>query len=274
MKNKWTLRRILAIAGIVLLLAMYAAAFISAFMKSESARMLFRASIACTIIVPVMLYVFLMVARVIKPRKSPLIDTIIFDVGMVLVDFPWYEHLKSLGFSEETISLFWGNPVFSDLWREFDLGNLPDEEIRQRFLEAFPGHEDDIRRFLDSIDDCLKIYPYTLDWLAGLKRCGYRLYVVSNWSDHMYRRLEETGDIAFTAYMDDCIWSYRHHLVKPDPEIFRLLRDTCHIDPGRAVFIDDMEKNTASAASLGFNTITFKGYEDTRKKLASVGVKW
>ncbi len=274
MKQKWTPRRILALIGIALILAMYIVAFIFAFMKSESAQMVFRAAIACTILVPVILYVFLMVAKVVKPQKSPLIDSIIFDVGCVLIDFPWKEHLKEQGFSDEIIGLLWNNEKFSSLWREFDLGIQSDEEIRHQFLEAFPEHRDEIARFLDCIDDCLHLYAYSLDWLAGLKYYGYKLYVVSNWSEHMYKHIEETGDIAFTSYMDGCIWSFQQHLAKPDPKIFELVRDKYNIDPKRAVFIDDMEKNTAAAASVGFNTITFKNYEDAKRKLKSVGVKW
>ena len=274
MKNKFTLRRILAIVGIALLLVMYVIAFIFAFMKSESAQAVFRAAIACTILIPVICYAFLLVAHVVRPQKSPLIDTLVFDVGCVLVDFPWLEHLRAQGIPDETIYFFWENETFQKIWREFDLGNLTYEEIHQLFLDAFPDRQDELNQFLDSIKGCLALYPYTLSWLAGLKQHGYKLYVLSNWSDFLYKQLEETGQLAFTAYMDGCLWSYQHHIIKPDPKIFELIRDTYHIDPKRAVFIDDRSENTAAAAGVGFNTITFKDYEDTRRKLKAVGVRW
>ncbi|MDO4478141.1 MAG: HAD family phosphatase [Lachnospiraceae bacterium] len=274
MKSKMTVRRLLAIAGIILLLLMYILAFVFAMIDSPQAAVLFRASIACTILVPIFLYVFLMVARTVRPSKSPLIDTIVFDVGNVLIDFDFEREIRAKNYPQEVNDIFFGNEVFNSLWREYDLGNLSDEEIRRRFLETFPDHTEEVSFVLDNAESWLHIFPYTMDWLASLKQRGYRLYVLSNWSDHMYRHIESTGESAFTAYMDGCLWSYQHHLTKPDPAIYRKLASMFNIDPKRAVFIDDMKENTAAAAKEGFNTITFKDLEDTRQKLRSVGVKW
>ncbi len=75
MKNA---KRILAIAAVVLLLGMYFITFIFALGKSEAAGAFFRGSLAMTIIVPILLYAFLLVAKVIRPSKSALIDAVIF----------------------------------------------------------------------------------------------------------------------------------------------------------------------------------------------------
>ena len=96
-------KQVLAIIAIVLLLGMYVAAFVLAFMKSEHAQILFRAALGATILVPVLLYLVLMVARMLKPAKSAVIDAIIFDLGLVLIDWPWEEHAASVGISEEAI---------------------------------------------------------------------------------------------------------------------------------------------------------------------------
>ncbi len=75
MKNA---KRILAIAAIVLLLGMYLLTFIFALGKSEAAGAFFRGSLVMTIIVPILLYAFLLVAKVIRPSKSALIDAVVF----------------------------------------------------------------------------------------------------------------------------------------------------------------------------------------------------
>lgn len=72
------IKRVLAFIGVVLLLALYAAAFVSAFIKSPMAAVLFRGAIGSTIILPVFLYLILMVARVLQPRKSGVVDVIVF----------------------------------------------------------------------------------------------------------------------------------------------------------------------------------------------------
>ncbi len=63
-------RRILAAIGAILLIAMYAMTLVFALMDSPMSRNLLMASIACTIILPVLLYAFELVYRVIK-RNDP-----------------------------------------------------------------------------------------------------------------------------------------------------------------------------------------------------------
>lgn len=64
------LQRILALAGVVLLLALYASTLIFALSGSESSTGWFRASIAATIIVPVFLYAYMLIYRYLKNRNK------------------------------------------------------------------------------------------------------------------------------------------------------------------------------------------------------------
>lgn len=65
MKN---IKRILAIVAIVLLLSMYVATLVFSLIGSEQAQGWFRASLACTIIVPVLLYAFILVYKNLKNK--------------------------------------------------------------------------------------------------------------------------------------------------------------------------------------------------------------
>ena len=65
------LRRILALAGIILLLALYASTLVFALMKSPSARGMLMAAVFATIAVPVFLYGVLLVAKNRKPPAPP-----------------------------------------------------------------------------------------------------------------------------------------------------------------------------------------------------------
>lgn len=60
------IKQILALIGVVLLVCMYAATLIFALIDSPAASGLFRASVAATILVPVLLYAFILVARLLK----------------------------------------------------------------------------------------------------------------------------------------------------------------------------------------------------------------
>ncbi len=63
MKN---VRRILAIIGVVVLVGMYLITLVFALMDSPMASRLLMASIACTIVIPVLLYAYQLVYRVLR----------------------------------------------------------------------------------------------------------------------------------------------------------------------------------------------------------------
>ena len=58
-KAPWTAKRVAAIIGIVLLVALYVITFISALLGSEGAGRLFRFSLGMTIAVPIFLWIFI-----------------------------------------------------------------------------------------------------------------------------------------------------------------------------------------------------------------------
>lgn len=71
MKHKPSrLQRTAAVIGILLLLSMYAAALISAFIQSPAASSVLQASIVCTIVIPVFLYVFMMCTRCFRRKDT------------------------------------------------------------------------------------------------------------------------------------------------------------------------------------------------------------
>lgn len=63
-------KRILALAGAALLFALYAATLVLALIGSEHALTLLKAATVCTVIVPVFLYGYILVYRVLK-REDP-----------------------------------------------------------------------------------------------------------------------------------------------------------------------------------------------------------
>ena len=64
------LKRILALIGAVLLAGMYLCTLVFALIGSSAATGLFRASVAATILIPVLLYGYILIARLLKDRNS------------------------------------------------------------------------------------------------------------------------------------------------------------------------------------------------------------
>lgn len=64
------IKRILAIAGIVLLALMYAATFLCAILDTSSTMVLFRACVMCTILVPILIWGYIVIYRLAKGRDN------------------------------------------------------------------------------------------------------------------------------------------------------------------------------------------------------------
>lgn len=63
-------KRILALLGAIILFAMYGITIIFALIGSEYSLKCLRASIACTVIIPVFLYAYMLVYRVLKKDED------------------------------------------------------------------------------------------------------------------------------------------------------------------------------------------------------------
>lgn len=64
------MKRVLALVGVILLLAMYIATFVLAMMKSPATDGLFRAAIFCTLTVPILLYGYQLIYKYLKNRNN------------------------------------------------------------------------------------------------------------------------------------------------------------------------------------------------------------
>ena len=63
-------KRVLALIGAILLVCMYMCTLIFSLIDSPAAAGLFKASVAATILVPVLLYAYILVARLLKNRDD------------------------------------------------------------------------------------------------------------------------------------------------------------------------------------------------------------
>lgn len=64
------MKQILAIIGVILLVGMYACTLIFALIGSPASMALLRASIAATVIIPVLLYAYILIARLVKGKQD------------------------------------------------------------------------------------------------------------------------------------------------------------------------------------------------------------
>lgn len=199
------------------------------------------------------------------------IKNIIFDIGNVLVSFQWKEYYESFGYSEEILNRLIKATVKDPAWNEFDRGALSEEEVLNIFVANDPEIEAQIRESLSNIKDMLGKYEYAVPWVKELKEKGYHVYYLSNFSSKAYKECIDV--LGFLPYMDGGIMSYREKIIKPQPEIYKLLMERYELEASESVFLDDMLPNIEAARNLGIHGIVFKSREQAVKELELLGVK-
>lgn len=198
-----------------------------------------------------------------------MIRNLIFDIGNVLAKFGWVDYLKRFHFEPEKEAVIAKALFAGPYWNELDRNVIPMEELREKFVSLAPQYREDILTVLESSDQCITQYPYTIPWLKELKSQGFRLYFLSNYPEFFEAR--NTEALNFRPLMDGGLFSYEVKLTKPDPAIFHaLMQRHPEIIPEESVFFDDSAANAAAASALHFHGIQFFNQEqaiDELKKL-------
>lgn len=204
------------------------------------------------------------------PMRSQPIKAIIFDLGGVLLDWnPRYLYRRYFA-TADAMEAFLAEIDFPAWNAQQDAGRCFAEAVAElsarfpqyaRLISAYPEHwEESVAGPIGG----------TVRLLRALKRAGYPLFALSNWS-------AETFPIArrkysFLELFDHVVISGEVSLVKPDRRIFELAARTAHLAAGECLVIDDAAENIAVASSIGFPTLHFKSAESLETRLIELGV--
>lgn len=195
-----------------------------------------------------------------------MINTVIFDIGMVLVYFRWKELFADLGFTGEKFDKIAEATVHNHWWNEFDKGLMSVDEVIEKYVQSAPEYKEDITKIYEYSDKFIEMYDYTPFWIEELKGRGYKVYVLSNWSKPAYEANKNTH-MSFLKKMDGEILSFREGVIKPDKKIYQLLCERYQINPREAVFLDDNAANITAAKEFGLYAIHFINYEQAKAEL-------
>ena len=197
-----------------------------------------------------------------------MIDTIIFDIGNVLLDFDYLKHFRQL-FDEDTAQAI-ADATVRDLavWLEMDRGVLSYEEALALVVRGAPHLSREIRCAVDYLYGNVESYPYATHWVKQLKEKGYRVYFLSNYGEKPFA--ESKDRMPFLDQVDGWLLSCEIREVKPSPIIYQTLCSRFAITPDRAVFIDDSAINVAGAQAVGMHTIHFTTYQDALTQLRAL----
>ncbi|AOW19452.1 HAD family hydrolase [Urechidicola croceus] len=188
------------------------------------------------------------------------IDTIIFDLGGVLVDWnPQYLYEKIFSTQEE-IDWFLNNVCTPDWNIEQDAGRTIAEANTIKIKE-FPKYSNEIKLFYDRWEEMFSgpIHKSVEIQQKLLKSPNYRVYALTNWSAETWDRGRNL--FPFLNDFEGVIVSGQEKMRKPYDEIYQLIINRFNITPENSVFIDDNYENTVAATKNGINSIHFKTSE-------------
>src|SRR5690349_12114509 len=170
------------------------------------------------------------------------IDTIVFDLGGVLIDWnPRYLYRKIFK-TEEEITWFMENICTSE-WNDHQDAGRSFHEATAELVALHPQHEQPIRAWYDRWQETIGgAIPGTVAVLDEIRRQQkHKLYALTNWSAETFPWALDNFE--FLHWFEGIVVSGREKTRKPFADIYNILISRHNIEPGRALFIDDNIKN-------------------------------
>src|SRR5687767_5947430 len=158
------------------------------------------------------------------------LDTIIFDLGAVLIDWnPRYLYRKIFK-TEEEIDWFLTNVCTSE-WNEEQDAGRSFEEATEILVKQHPNYEQAIRAWYGRWKETIQgPIPMTVDILREIKnKNGHRLYALTNWSEETFPWALESFD--FLQWFEGIVVSGVEKTRKPFPEFYQILFDRYKVNP-------------------------------------------
>jgi epoxide hydrolase-like predicted phosphatase len=194
------------------------------------------------------------------------IQALVVDFGGVLTTSIWpafAAFCEAEGLEPETVrDLFRGDAEALKLLRGLETGELPDTEFERRFgaLLGVADHDGLITRMFAG----LRPDAGMVDAVRAAREGGVKTGLISNsWGLGIYER-------APIDLFDAAVISGEVGLHKPQPEIYRLACERLEIEPGEAVFVDDLRENCDGAEAVGMTAVLHRETSDTVARLEAL----
>lgn len=193
-----------------------------------------------------------------KHRSMPWaeVDTVVFDVGNVLLSFEPRRVLEEYVpeapelYDDLTLHIF-----KSPYWCMQDRGSATPQEVTDAMVLSCPNLEPYIRRVMAHWVEMKHVIDEGVEALRMCKAHGKKLVVLSNYGDEAFSIVDAKYD--FFRLFDGMVISSRVHMVKPEPAIYAEVIRRFSLDPARTLFIDDSMANIEAALEAGWQGLCF-----------------
>ena len=199
------------------------------------------------------------------------INTIIFDLGAVLIDWNQRHLYRKIFKTDEEMEWFLANVCTSE-WNEEQDAGRPFAEAVDIQTKLYPQFGAEIEAFwkrwpemiAGPIEGTVKIFEDLK------KKNQYKFYALTNWSAETFPVALERFE--FFKWFDGLVVSGEERTRKPFPEFYHRLLERYQVNPVQALFIDDNIRNVEAAQKLGINSIQFHHSDQLKSELESLKI--
>ncbi|CDZ23567.1 hypothetical protein CCDG5_0429 [[Clostridium] cellulosi] len=200
---------------------------------------------------------------------SSIIKNIVFDMGMVLLNFQPLEYcLKTLK-DQQAAKAIYENLFCGDEWVQCDKGVMTEAECIASVQKRIPQYAQYVPQIMADWPASLSAMPGMEELVRKLKDKGYGLYLLSNTSHRFY---EFSKHYPVFQYFDGMVISAAEKLLKPDPAIYKLLCSRFRLLPEECIFIDDVQANVEAAKNIGMAAHKFEGASELSTYFKNIGI--
>jgi 2-haloacid dehalogenase len=201
------------------------------------------------------------------------INTIIFDLGGVLIDWNPLYVFNDLIPDEELREYFFAN-ICTMHWNEQQDAGTPLAQATEEKIALFPAWENEIRAYYGRWVEMLGDANHgTVEILKNLiDSPDYRVYALTNWSAETFPIAKSMERFQFLHWFEGILVSGEEFLLKPQPEIYEAILTRYDIDRSKAIFIDDNYKNVVGSEAVGLKAIHFQTPEQLAEELKQLAV--
>jgi 2-haloacid dehalogenase len=193
------------------------------------------------------------------------IEAVVFDIGGVLLDWDPRHLYRKLFEDEEAMNRFLEQVCTMEWHQRHDRGYSVVESC-EKLATAHPEHAALIRAWGSRSEEMVAgPIDGTVEILQELRRAGVACYALSNMERESYPR--RVARYPFLSWFDGAVVSGFEGVIKPDPEIFRLLLSRFDLRPEKTLVIDDSAANVEAARNLGMHAIHFRSPAQLRAEL-------
>lgn len=200
------------------------------------------------------------------------IDTVIFDLGGVLIDWnPEYLYAKIFKDDPEKMDWFLSTVCTPDWNMEQDAGRTF-EDATQLLVKEYPEYKKEIAAFYDRWGEMIKDQIHgTVLILKTLKELNeVKLYALTNWSIQTFPIAKQRFN--FLKQFDGIVVSGEENTRKPYSKIYKTTLERYNLSPERCLFIDDSLDNVNAAKDLNINALRFTDAVQLKSDLIQLGL--